>query len=139
MLWRFSAVAILYGLAAGSLVGVVITIVGTLAIGLPVLNEVASAADVGVWVTSDPRFVSVALLGALAAAFTAGDVAASLTPGDELPNALAVGCVVMVTHALLPHQLQIGAYPAWYTLAVVVLTLPLSLLGGLHRRGPATA
>lgn len=139
MLWRFSAVAILYGLAMGTLVGIVLTILGTLAIALPSPTEVSSVVDAGAWVTRDPRFVSVALLGALGAAFVAGDVAASLAPGDELPNALATGALLLVTHALIPRQLQLGVYPAWYTLSVLALTVPLAGLGGLHRRGPAAA
>lgn len=139
MLWRFSALAMLYGLAAGALAGTVITVLGTLAIALPAPAELAGAPDLGALVTSDPRLVGVALLGALGAAFTAGNVAASLTPGDELPNALATGCVLVVTQVLVPLQLHFGAYPAWYTLSMIVLTVPLCVLGGLYRRGPATA
>jgi hypothetical protein len=139
MLWRFSALAMLYGLAAGALAGTVITVLGTLAIVLPASAELAGSTDLGALVTNNPELVGVALLGALAAAFTAGNAAASLAPGDELPNALATGCVLLVTQVLIPLQLHLGVYPAWYTLPVIVLTVPLCALGGLHRRGPATA
>lgn len=135
---RISAIALLYGLAVGSFVGLLVTLAGTAVFAFSGAVPVSNVAEAGALVSQDPRFVAVALLGALAGAYAAGDLATTLTPGDELLHALVVGILMVATFAMLPRQILLGAYPAWYTLGVLVLTIPLSLMGGLHRRGLAT-
>jgi hypothetical protein len=93
--------------------------------------------DPGASLDTDPRIVALALFGALVSAFAAGYAAAWVAPGDELPNALAIGVLLVAISAASYDEPELGLYPSWYTISTLGFTVPSSLLGGLLRRGPA--
>ena len=136
MLRRISAMAIFSGFAASFLVGLLVTFLGTFAaLGLGLAQDVALE-DFAESVSFDPTLVSVSLVASLSSALAAGYVAAWTAPGDERENSLAIGILLVALGALFFEPFGLDQYPLWYTFSAFVFTIPLSVLGGILRRGP---
>ena len=139
MLQRISAVAMISGFAASFLVGVLVVLLGSFLVTVLGVSDEATLSELEGALFTDLPLVAVALIGALSSAFAAGYAAATTAPGDELLNALAVGVLLVAVSAAGYQYLRLDLYPLWYTIPAFVLTVPLSLVGGLVRRGPNIA
>lgn len=136
MVGRVSAFAIYFSIVASS---VMVLLTGAL---LGIFLGIASPGDLGWFLEPAATPVStgialVLLAGALVAAFTAGYAAAALAPTAELVNAFAAGVLILVFNALGFRQLGLADLPLWCSVGALVASLPLSLVGGYLRRGPA--
>jgi hypothetical protein len=137
MLQRLSAFAILFGLCASFLAAVLVALVGTSLLQIELPDDRAPFSELDLALLTDSRFLGVALVAALVSAFVAGYSAASLAPGDELPNALALGALLLPMGFAGAGSSDTGLLPLWYSLPTFLLTVPACLLGARLRRGPS--
>lgn len=120
--------AIVLGLLAGAAGGILLGVMTSFILDLPLTGEHRASRVLGPHVSS---FVALNLLGALGTSFLSGMVAAARARGHELPNAIAVGVIVVLLSVALFVRMGLSAYPLWYNVPAFLGTIPLSFLGGL--------
>ena len=87
----------------------------------------------------DPGLNLLALAYRIVYTVVGGYVTARFAPHNPMRHALALGIVGLVVGAAgAIATIPMGLGPSWYPIALVVIALPLTLLGGtLHRRRQA--
>lgn len=136
MLHRISAIAMVSGFATNFVVSSLVTLLGAFVVDALGLSAELGSADLQESLATDAPLVAVILLAASGSAFAAGYAAAVAAPGDEAINALVLGLLLMGVNAAGYAYSGVDPYPLWYAIPAFAVTVPLSLFGGLVRRGP---
>ena len=131
---RLSLFAIMFGLGASALAGVLIGAVGGFVLTL--LNP-SGLAWLGAPGSAPPDtaaamlFVGAVLSGSLAGGYAAARVAT----GDELINAFVTGVLLLALTMMSYEEPWFHQLPLWGKSIILVLSLPLSVAGGYVHRG----
>ena len=138
MIWRLYPIAILVGLAFGTLVQVLCLVPGVMLLVLTSADPLSE--DMAATILQETRSHVLVLASLVVAYLAAGYTAARFAAGEELVNAIATGVVL----AGLGLSAQVGktpwnVLPAWVDWVALAIAIPVALAGGLLFRRRAFA
>jgi hypothetical protein len=132
---RFSPFAVLFGLCDSFVVALFVALIGTSLLQIETAGELRPFSGASAALLADARFLGVALAATFVGAFAGGYTAGVIAPGDELPNGLALGALLLPMGFTGNRELDTELLPLWYTLPTLLLTIPACVLGALLCRG----
>jgi len=130
MFWRIYPLAIILGLAAGSGLAILVSLLGLL---------VFSAGDADAYYAEHTGYQIIILASSTFSSFAAGWVTARFALGEELLNACATGILLLAFGFAGYLKPPVEPVPGWLNVLSFSLVLPLSVIGSLLYRGRSSA